>query len=65
MLETQICWQTNFYFSQIFSETFAAIHEITPVLVLNKPIYVRFTVLELSKYLMYDFHQLHQGKVSC
>ena len=27
-----------------------------PVLLLNKPIYVGFTVLEVNKYLMYDFH---------
>ena len=26
------------------------------ILTLNKPIHVRFTVLELSKWLMYDFH---------
>ena len=32
------------------------IHEVKPVLTLNKAIYVRFTVLELSKWLMYDFH---------
>ena len=32
------------------------IHEIKPVLTLNKPIYVRFTVLELRKWLTYDFH---------
>ena len=37
------------------------ITHITPkifltVLTLNKPIYVRFTVLELSKWLMFDFH---------
>ena len=37
---------------KIFSENYAAIHEIKPVLMLNKPIYVGFTVLELSKWLM-------------
>ena len=41
---------------KIFSGNFAAIHEIKPVLMLNKPIYVGFTVLELSKWMMYDFH---------
>ena len=46
----------TFISQKIFSENFAAIHDIKPVLVLNKPIYVGFTVLELSKYLMYDFH---------
>ena len=39
-----------------FGKDYAAIHEIKPVLTLNKPIYVGFTVLELSKWLMYDFH---------
>ena len=34
----------------------AAIHEIKPVLMLNKPIYVGFTVLGLSKWKMHDFH---------
>ena len=34
----------------------ASIHEIKLVLKLNKPTYVGFTVLELSKWLMYDFH---------
>ena len=41
---------------KIFDKNFAAVHEIKPVLILNKPIYVGFTVLELSKWLMYDFH---------
>ena len=41
---------------KLFDKDFAAIHEIKPVLMLNKPIYVGFTVLELSKWLMYDFH---------
>ena len=41
---------------KIFDKNYAAIREIKPVLTLNKPIYVGFTVLELSKWLMYDFH---------
>ena len=31
---------------KIFDKNYAAIHEIKPVLTLNKPIYVGFTVLE-------------------
>ena len=41
---------------KLFNKNFAAIHEVKPVLILNKPIYVGFTVLDLSKWLMYDFH---------
>ena len=41
---------------KIFGKDYAAIYEIKSVLMLNKPIYVGFTVLELSKWLMYDFH---------
>ena len=41
---------------KIFNKNYAAIHEINPVLMLNKPIYVELTVLELSKWLMCDFH---------
>ena len=32
------------------------IHEIIPILMLNKPICLGFIVLELSKWLMYYFH---------
>ena len=41
---------------KLFDKDYAAIHEIKSVLVLNKPIYVRFTVSDLSKWMMYDFH---------
>ena len=41
---------------KIFDKDYAAIHEIKAVLMLKKPIYVGFTVLDLSKWKMYDFH---------
>ena len=41
---------------KLFDKDFAAIHEIKPVLMFNKPIYVGFTVLDLRKWMMYDFH---------
>ena len=41
---------------KMFGKDYAAVLEIKPVLRLNKPIYVAFTVLDLSKWKMYDFH---------
>ena len=41
---------------KIFGKAYAAIHEIKPVLILHKPIYIGFTVLDLSKWKMHDFH---------
>ena len=41
---------------KIFDKNYAATHKIKPVLTLNKPIYVGFTILQLSRWLMYDFH---------
>ena len=37
---------------KLFDEDFTAIHEIKPVLVLHKPIYFGFTVLDFSKWNM-------------
>ena len=41
---------------KVFDKNYAAIHEIKPVLTLNKPIYVEVTILELSKWLINAFH---------
>ena len=42
----------NFVSQKIFSKNFVAIHEIKPVLTLNKPTSVGFRILDLSKSLM-------------
>ena len=41
---------------KIFREDLVGIHMVKPVLVMNRPIQVGFAILDLSKYLMYDFH---------
>ena len=46
----------SFISQKISNKNFVAIHEIKPVLVLDKPIYAGFSVLDLSKLLMYEVH---------
>ena len=41
--------QPTYITHKIFGKYYAVFHEIKPVLILNKPIYVEFTVLHLSK----------------
>ena len=48
----------NFISQKIFDKNFVAIHCVKTVLTLNKQIYVGFSILELSKLLMYQFHYI-------
>ena len=49
----------TFISQKIFDKNFVAGHYSKTVLTLNKPIYVGFNILELSKLLMYQFHYDH------
>ena len=42
-------------YKKIFSKNFVAIHEIKPVLTLDKPVHVVFSILDLRKLLIYEF----------
>ena len=46
----------NFMSQKIINKNLVAVHCSKKVLTLNKPIYVGFCILELSKLLMYQFH---------
>ena len=46
----------SFVWQKVFNKSFVAIQEIKPVLTLDKPIYIVFSILDLSKYLIYEFH---------
>ena len=46
----------NFVSQKIFDKNFVAVHCSKRVLTLNKPVYVGFCILELSKLLIYQFH---------
>ena len=46
----------GFVSQKIFNKNLVAIHEMKPVLTLIKIIYVQFSILDLCKTLMYEFH---------
>ena len=46
----------NFISQKIFEKNFFAVHQLKSMLTLNKPIYVGFSILELTKLLMYKCH---------
>ena len=47
----------NIQASQVlFNKNFVVIHEIKPVLTCDKPTHAGFSILDLSKLLMYEFH---------
>ena len=45
----------SFVSQKICNKRFVAIHEIKPVLTIDKTIYVGFSILDLSKLLIYKF----------
>jgi len=49
----------NYSRFKIFNEDLVAVHMQKVKLLLNKPHYVGFSVLDISKLLMYDFHYKH------
>ena len=56
--KTYLRWvnKPSFIWQKIFDKNFVVVHCSKTVLTLNKPIYVGFSILELSKLLMYQFH---------
>ena len=46
----------SFVSQNIFSENLVDIHGIKPVLLLKNPLYVGFSILDLTNLLMYEFH---------
>ena len=49
----------TFHAFKVITEDLVAIERRKTTLVLNRPIYVGFSILEMSKTLMYDFHYNH------
>ena len=47
----------------IINENLTAVHSLKTCLTLNRPIYVGFSILDISKILMYDFHYNHIKKL--
>ena len=52
----------SFVSQKKFNKIFVAIHEVIPILTLDQPIYEGFSILDLSKLLIHEFHYKHIRK---
>ena len=52
----------SFVSQKIFNKKFVAIHEIKPILTLDKPVCVGFGILDLRKLLMCEFYYKYIGR---
>ena len=52
----------SFVSQKVCDKNLVSIHEMKPVLTLDKPIHVWLSILDLRKLLMYDFHYKYTGK---
>ena len=52
----KIVSRPSFVSQKILDKNLVAVYKMKPVLLLNEPIYVGFSILELSKMIMYDWH---------
>ena len=48
--------KSNYHHMNIFDENLITIHMLKTKVLYNKPVYLGMSILDLSKYLMYDFH---------
>ena len=56
---TKLASKANCQDFSVFNESLIGVRLLQEVVKLDKPIYIGFTVLELSKLAMYEFHYLH------
>ena len=52
----------SFVSQKMYDKSLVPIHKMKPVLTLDKPIHARFSILDLSKSLMYEFHYKYIGR---
>ena len=59
----KLSMKPSFHGFRIFNEDLVGVHMNIEKLYLNRPIYVGFSILDMSKTLMYDFHYNHIKKM--
>lgn len=48
---------------KVYNKALAGLEMLRPIVVLNRPVYVGFTVLEFAKLFMFEFHELMTKKI--